>query len=278
MDSSPLPLQPLILTVAPNGARRTTRDHPALPLGAEAIGRDAARCRAAGAAMIHLHVRDAEGRHLLDAEAYGAAIAAVRREAGSDMLVQITTEAVGIYAPPAQMAVVDAVAPEAFSVAIREILADQASEPAAAAFLDRQARRGTLIQYIVYDLADLARFEALVDRGIVPRAGASVIYPLGRYSVGQVSAPSDLLPFLAACTRRLPWAVCAFGRREAACALTAAALDGHARVGFENNLWLPDGTLAADNANLVAVVAAAAAALGRPIATPDQARAIFRGG
>jgi 3-keto-5-aminohexanoate cleavage enzyme len=45
--------------------------------------------------------------------------------------------------------------------------------------------------------------------------------------------------------------VCAFGRREAACVVAAALLGGHIRVGFENNLLLPDGTLAGSNADLV---------------------------
>jgi 3-keto-5-aminohexanoate cleavage enzyme len=273
--ASPLPL---IVTVAPNGARRTRRDHPAIPLTPDEIGREAARCREAGAAMIHLHVRDADGRHVLDAAAYRAAIAAVRREAGADFLIQITTEAVGIFAPGAQMAVVGEVEPEAFSVALREILPNETLEPAVAGFLAGEAARGTLIQYILYDVADLQRFEALVARGIVPREHASELLVLGRYSVGQVSAPADLLPFLAARTLDMPWGVCAFGAREAACATLAATLDGHVRVGFENNIALPGGAFAPDNGALVAAVVDAATSFGRPIATPDQARALFRAG
>ena len=278
MERSVPEVTPLIVTVAPNGARRTRRDHPTIPLTAADIGVEAARCREAGAAMIHLHVRDADGGHVLDADAYGDAITAVRREAGADMLIQITTEAVGIYAPGAQMAVVGEVAPEAFSLALREILPNEALEVPVARFLAGEAAREALIQYILYDLADLARFEALVARGIVPTKNASVLYVLGRYTPGQVSAPTDLLPFLAAAEHDLPWAVCAFGRREAACAVAAAALDGHARVGFENNTALPDGTTAASNAPLVAAVVDAARAFGREIASPDAARAIFRRG
>lgn len=270
-------MPPLIVTVAPNGARRTKIDHPAIPLTADEIGREAAICREAGAAMIHLHVRDADGRHVLDASAYEDAIAAVKREAGADMLIQITTEAVGIYAPGAQMAVVGDVAPEAFSIALREILPNEALEPPVARFLAGEATRRTLIQYILYDTGDLARFESLLARGIVPPTDASVLYVLGRYTPGQVSAPTDLLPFLAAATHELPWAVCAFGAREAACTTAAAALGGHARVGFENNLAAPDGSPASGNAALVAAVATAARAFGRPIADPDTARTIFHG-
>ena len=278
MEKIATPVAPLIVTVAPNGARRTRKDHPTIPLTAGDIGREAALCREAGAAMIHLHVRDADGGHVLDAAAYGDAIAAVKREAGADMLIQITTEAVGIYAPGAQMEVVGDVAPEAFSLALREILPNETLEIPVARFLAGEAARDALIQYILYDVADLARFQALVARGIVPTKNASVLYVLGRYTPGQVSAPTDLLPFLQAATHDLPWAVCAFGRREAACAVAAAALDGHARVGFENNTALPDGTTASGNAPLVSAVVEAATAFGRTVASPDAARAIFRRG
>lgn len=268
---------PLILTVAPNGARRGKADHPHLPLTAAELAREAALCRDAGVAMIHIHVRDRDGRHSLDADAYRNAIAAVRREAGPDLLIQITTEAVGIHSPEAQMAVVGEVAPEAVSIAIREILPNPALEPVVARFLAAEARRGALIQYILYDLQDLAAFDALLDRGIIPAQGAAQLFVLGRYAGGQAGAPIDLPPLLSRRANALPWGVCAFGGREAACAVTAAALGGHARVGFENNLLLPDGAMAPDNAALVAVVAQAAQAIGLAIATPDQARRLFAG-
>ncbi|MGH6946299.1 MAG: 3-keto-5-aminohexanoate cleavage protein, partial [Kiloniellales bacterium] len=60
-----------------------------------------------------------------------------------------------------------------------------------------------------------------------------------------------------------------------ACALTATALGGHARVGFENNLYLPGGSIATDNAALVRSVAGGAAAIGRPVARADETRAVM---
>ena len=61
--------------------------------------------------------------------------------------------------------------------------------------------------------------------------------------------------------------------------MAAAASGGHVRVGFENNLYLPDGSLAADNAALVAHAAAAARVLGRPFADAGTVRRLFaRGG
>ncbi len=263
---------PAILAVAPNGARKTKADHPALPMTPEEIAATAAQCREAGAAMIHLHVRDPEGRHSLDVETYRTAIAAVRAAVGRDMIVQVTSEAVGLYGPEQQMAMVRELRPEAVSLAIREIVPDAASEGAAAAFLAWVAAERILPQYILYSEGDLSRFDDLVARGVVPGERQLVLFVLGRYTKGQTSEPRELMPFLAANTRDHLWSVCAFGPRETACAVAAAALGGHARVGFENNLHLPDGRLAPDNAALVAAVAKGLTAIGSRPAGADEAR------
>ena len=275
MTVSPPDWPPLILAVAPNGARKTRADHPALPIAPDEIAGTAAACLEAGAAMIHLHVRDRDEGHTLDVGAYQAAIAAVRGAVGDRLVIQATTEAVGIYRPEQQMAMVRELRPEAVSLAVRELVADEAAEPAAAEFFAWLREAGILPQFIVYSAEDLERFDALIDRGVVPEGRHFLLFVLGRYTAGQTSAPSDLLPFLAANRREHPWAVCAFGPRETACALAAATLGGHARVGFENNLCLPDGTVAPDNAALIAAAAAGAAAMGRPLADAAQARAMM---
>ena len=263
---------PVILAVAPNGARKTKADHPALPITAEEIAMTAAACREAGAAMIHLHVRDPDGRHSLDVETYRAAIAAVRAAVGRDLIVQVTSEAVGIYRPEEQMRMVRELKPEAVSLAVREIVPDEAAESAAAEFLAWALAEAILPQYILYSDEDLRRFDDLIARGIVPGERQVVLFVLGRYTKGQTSEPRELMPFLAANSRDHLWSVCAFGPRETACAVAAATLGGHARVGFENNLYLPDGSLAADNAALVAAVAEGLGAIGSRAASADEAR------
>jgi len=267
---------PLIVMVAPNGARKTAADHPAVPVTAAETARTAAACREAGAAMIHLHVRDRDQKHLLDADAYRETIDAVRQAAGPELIVQITTEAVGMYAPAEQMAVVRDVRPEAVSLAVRELCPDPSHEQAMAAFCQWMQQEAILPQYILYSGDDVARFGSLRAQGIIPDAQPFVLYVLGRYAAGQRSDPSDLLPFLqAAAGHDYVWSMCAFGQRESACALTAAALDGHVRVGFENNTLLADGSTAPDNAALVAQIAKGARLIGRPVASPAEARKIL---
>ena len=221
-------------------------------------------------------------KHSLDVGAYREATAAVRERLGDDLVIQVTSEAVGIYTPEQQMAMVRELTPEAVSLAIREILPDAAGEPEARAFLGWLGEAGILPQYILYDADDVMRMAALVAKGIVPKASASLLFVLGRYTPGQRSQPGDLLAFLGALQAApdlvdLPWAVCAFGPRETACATTAAALGGHARVGFENNMLLPSGERAGDNAETVAAAAAAVRAIGRPLADAATARRIMKG-
>jgi uncharacterized protein (DUF849 family) len=268
---------PLIITVAPNGARKTKADHPALPLSPAEIADAAEACLAAGASMIHLHVRDAEGGHTLSVDAYRAAIDALRERTGDRLIIQVTSEAVGIYAPEEQMAMVRELRPEAVSLALRELLPEGGDEARFADFARWLVEAAIMPQWILYSPEDVRRFQSLRGQGIIPDGYGVRLYVLGRYSAGQRSEPSDLLPFLAEAGGDDPWAICAFGPKEAAAALTAAALGGHARVGFENNMQLPDGGLAPDNAASVAAVAAGADAIGRPLADAATARAILRG-
>ncbi|MFZ5675271.1 MAG: 3-keto-5-aminohexanoate cleavage protein [Pseudomonadota bacterium] len=256
MAENPTALPPVSITNAPNGGRRGKADHPALPLTAGELARVAAECLASGAAMLHLHVRDGDGRHLLDADAYRQALGAIAAATGDRLALQITTEALGLYAPAEQMAVTKAVRPEAVSLALRELAPDAASEPDFATFLLWLRREKIMPQIILYSPEEAVRLAQMRERGMIPWQDVPVLYVLGRYSPGQLSHPSDLIAFIAPDAPRFRhWTTCAFGRHEAAAVTAGALLGGHVRVGFENNLQLPDGTTAASNAELVGVTA-----------------------
>lgn len=273
--------QPIAIAVAPNGARKTHADHPALPITPDELAACARQCVDAGAAMLHLHVRRPDGTHSLEPGDYRPAIAAVQRAVGDALVIQITTEAVGIYTPEQQMASVRALQPEAISAALRELAPDAAHEAEAARFFGELAAARTAIQYILYSADDVVRYRDLRTRDVLPDTPHWVLFVLGRYSAGQRSDPTDLLPFLQAwadggnLTANVPWAMCAFGPREAECALTAALLGGHARLGFENNMALPDGSTAPDNAALVTNLRRHLDALHRPLASAADLRSWF---
>lgn len=267
--------QPLIISVAPNGARRSKADHPALPISERELAATAASCRDAGAAMIHLHVRDSAGRHTLDPEVYRSATAVIRQAVGEDLIVQVTSEAVGMYRREEQMAMIRELRPEAVSLALREFIPDVADESSAGAFFAWLCKERIIPQYILYSAEEVHAFHELRRRGVVPGGHPFVLFVLGRYARGNQGEPGDLLPLLAVHESKCPWAVCSFGPLEAACTVTAAGLQGHTRVGFENNILLSDGSLAPDNAALVAQNVAAAALLGRDVADANKARELL---
>jgi len=264
---------PIAVAVAPNGGRRTKLDHPAIPLTVTELAVDAAACHEAGAAMIHAHVRDSQGGHLLDADTYQRAIVAIRQAVGHRLVIQITSESVGRYQPAAQMAVVRAVRPEAVSLALRELVPGPEHERDFAAFLLWLRAEHIIPQIILYAPADALRLADLQRRGLVPWASIPVLYVLGSYGAGRDSQPDDLLPFL---DPPMPgfthWMVCAFGAGEAGCLNAASLRGGHVRTGFENNLHLPAGTLASGNAALVRTVAAALQERGCPLQSADDLR------
>ena len=249
-----------MVMVAPNGARRQKSDHPNIPLSATDLADEALRCANAGASAIHLHVRDENGGHVLDADLYRQAIEAVRNKVGDRINIQITTEAVGIYTPEQQMAVVRDVVPDAVSIALKEIIPQQENEAEAKAFFIWMQENNVSPQFILYEGDEVTRFFDLQKKGVIPFAAPFLLFVLGRYAVNQQSEPADLNPFIKALDgRQLPWAVCAFGGREAECAAYASSLGGHVRVGFENNLYLPGGDVAERNSDIVAATVKAIA-------------------
>ncbi|WP_117191919.1 BKACE family enzyme [Rhizobium terrae] len=244
------------IMVAPTGARRTKADHPALPMTLREIVDCARACRAAGADAIHAHIRDDRGEHSLDIRRYGELVEALNREAPG-MTVQISTEAVGRYSPPEQMALVRTLRPPFVSVALRELIPGDDGAGTAGAFYRWCAQEHISVQHILYDAADVMRLASLQEAKLLPAGKLSVIYVLGRYSVTQESTPDDLVPFMEAAEAfaQVPdWMVCAFGRGETACLEAALRRSGKVRVGFENSLWHSDGSVAVSNTERVAAI------------------------
>lgn len=235
------------IMLAPNGARRTRADHPALPVSLAQVLEETLKARDAGAQALHLHLRDAQGRHLLDAAAYRKALALFDREMPG-FAVQITTESVGLYDAAFQRDLLRDLRPPAASVALREITSDGAWD-AARTTLREAIQDGCAVQAILYGAEDFD----LLHRLSLPQL-PQALFVLGRYSADQQSQPADLAPFIArmqADDLTLDWACCAFGRSEIACLKAAHAAGGKMRIGFENAIHRADGTLARDNAERV---------------------------
>ena len=242
------------IMVAPNGARRTTQDHPAVPVTDQELMDTAVACFDAGARALHAHIRTSEQIHLLDAERYETLIQSLG-ERLPNLQVQVTSEAAGIYESDAQIDLLSRLKAPWVSVAIREILRSQ--EPHTLQPFFKQLLDKSRVQFILYDADDFQTLTSLVEREIIQTESLEVLYVLGRYSANQESTPDQLDPFLA-CRDRAPTHVkpigemiCAFGRGQIPCLLRAASEGMDLRIGFENGVWLPNGEIAENNAALV---------------------------
>ncbi|MDA5556646.1 3-keto-5-aminohexanoate cleavage protein [Shimia sp. MMG029] len=254
--------EPLKITVAPNGARRGRIDHPALPITTDQIALTAQKCAIAGADEIHLHVRTDAGKHSLDAQRYREAMAAIAKIA-PELSVQITTESAGIFDVKDQFDVLKSLVPDAASISVREMARDERLAREVYAFV-REAN--VYVQHILYSYEDIDLLATLQASGQVERSGCDVLLVLGRYAPPRLAEVSELAPFVSAVANVADrWTVCAFGKNEQAVAEEAIRLGGHVRIGFENNIHRPDGSLAEDNAENIRPVVNIAHALGRPL-------------
>jgi 3-keto-5-aminohexanoate cleavage enzyme len=268
---------PTFIAVAPNGGRRSKADHPALPITPEESAAAARAAQAAGAAMIHLHVRDAQGRHSLDPGLYREAIAAVRDAVGPRMVIQITTESIGMYAPEEQVAVVKAVKPEAVSVALREIAPQESDAKRLSDLLAFCDHERIAPQIIAFDRGDADRLARWVQARVIDGRTTSVLFVGGRYTTPPTFAqPSELVPMIESCGDLFrDFMVCAFGPREVGCGVLSGLLGGHVRCGFENNVVLPNGETAPDNAAIVAAQARALVGAGLRIGDSIALRSLW---
>ena len=111
--------RPTIIMPAPNGARKVKTDHPQLPVSIDETIAAAKACHAEGASILHAHVRGDQNEHVLDVARYKTLLAGLREQV-PDMLVQVTTEAVGIYSPQQQYDDIDLLGVELDEPAVLE--------------------------------------------------------------------------------------------------------------------------------------------------------------
>jgi uncharacterized protein (DUF849 family) len=247
-------------------------EHECLPITSHQIAECASSLAEESVAVLHMHVRDEDNQHALDAARYRDATAAVRSVVGDKMIVQITTEAVGRFQPDEQMQVVRELRPEAVSLALRELCPDETAEPVAGAFFEWLVSERIWPQYILYSIQDVLRFDRLQRKGLFADDYPFCMLVLGQYAEGREGKVSDLVRMLKAGAGAYPWSVCCFGKDENAAALHAASAGGHVRLGFENNMLLLDGSVARDNSVLIAQFNETRDDSSRQAATADEIR------
>jgi uncharacterized protein (DUF849 family) len=268
---------PFIIMAAPNGARRQKTDHPALPITPRELADCAVQVYDAGASILHLHVRDENKQHSLDVERYRAAITAIRDAVGDDLIIQVTSEAVGQYNRYEQMDMVRCLKPQAVSLALREICPTDEELGETETFIRWMTNERIFPQYILYNERDYERFESFRNKGIFCDDSPFVLFVLGRYQSAEspenVSSINLLNKIQQAC---FPWTVCGFAKNEERAIAYAAKGGGHIRVGFENNILHKNKTLLEDHAQMIKVCVKVAQREGRATASPIDVKNILK--
>lgn len=237
--------------VAPNGARRGKEDHANIPLTLDELVRTARACQTAGADGIHLHIRDPDGKHLLDVEGYQKLLDELQAQTPS-LYLQVTSEAAGIYNTIEQQKLVQDLCPKHVSVALREMVRVDNDWHAATEFYKWAILQQTDIQHILYSPEELKTFLAAVSSGKIPGQHHLLQFVLGSYDGAKVSDPSQITQFTdllssAQSSLTFDWMLCAFGPEETDCLVETIKNGGKVRIGFENSLWNADGSKAQSN-------------------------------
>jgi len=266
-------MDPLIVTVAPVGAELTPEQTPHLAVKPEQLGDVAAKCQQAGASIIHVHCRNDDGSNTHDTGRFKEAYDQIR--ARSDLIVQFSTGGAIGMSPEERAGVLD-LHPEMATLTCGSVnFGDDIFEnsfPIMRGIAKQIDAFGVTPELEVFDLGHIANAKRLAQEGAI-RLPAHVDFVLG--VPGALDASVE---HLIDCVRSLPpdctWSVAGIGRMQLVLAAVAVAMGGHVRVGLEDNLYYEKGRLAR-NEELVARVVRIAGELGRPVATPDQARQVL---
>jgi 3-keto-5-aminohexanoate cleavage enzyme len=263
-----------VITVAPTGAESQKDANPALPVTLSELVEAARACRGAGAAMIHVHIRDDEGRPTLDLGRLRETVAAVRE--ATDLIVQLSTGGAVTDPFEERLAVLDA-APDACSLTTGTVnFGDEVFHnpwPFVVELYQRTQALGILPEFELFELGHVAALNRLLDEYGPPAGGhVHADFVLG-VPGGMPGTAASLLAGVAMLPAGATWSATGIGRTSMPVLLAALSMGGHLRVGMEDTLTYGPKRPARDNAELVERAARLAAEAFRPAAAPDEARA-----
>lgn len=266
-------MDPLIITVAPVGAELTPDQTPHLAVTPKALGEVARKVREAGASMIHVHCRNDDGSNTHDVARFKAAYEAIREQ--SDLIVQFSTGgAIGMT--PEERASVLQLRPEMATLTCGTVnFGDDVFEnsfPIMRGILQKMHEYGVRPELEIFDKGHISNARRLEKEGLLTFP-QHVDFVLG-VPGGLDATVQNLGDLVDSLPKGCTWSVAGIGRMQLPMAMTALAMGGHVRVGLEDNMYYSKGHLAT-NEELVARVVRLAGELGRPVATPDEARQIL---
>jgi 3-keto-5-aminohexanoate cleavage enzyme len=278
-DSTRRPARPVpgtLITVAPTGAELQKAAVPALPVTLDELVTTAKECQAAGAAVIHVHIRDGRAQPTLDAGRLTDTVQALRES--TDLIVQLSTGGAVTDPLDRRLAVLDA-APDACSLTCGTVnFGDdvfQNSWPFIRELYARTQQLGVVPEFELFDLGHIATLHRLLGELGAPAGGHVHCDLVLGVPGGMPGDPATLVAAVAALPAGATWAATGIGRTSLPVMLAALAAGGHLRVGLEDTTSFARGRPATGNAELVARAASLADLAQRPAMTPAAARAML---
>jgi 3-keto-5-aminohexanoate cleavage enzyme len=264
----------LIITVALNGSVPTKNHNLHVPITPDEIAESAVLCQKAGASIVHIHARDAQGKPSLDPDIFQRTHQLISER--TDLIVQISTGARAGYDIEARSAAIRRIRPEMASLTTGsmnfpdQVYANSFEVVEALATLMKES--GTKPEMEIFESGMIDNALLLVAQGL---AEPPLHFDFVLGSRGSQPATPRILLFLSeSIPKDASWTVAAIGRNQLPMAVMAIPMGGHVRVGLEDNIYYRRGELAT-NEQLVARIVRIATEAERPVATPDEARDIL---
>jgi uncharacterized protein (DUF849 family) len=264
----------LLITVAPTGAETAKADCPQLPTTLEELVATARECEAAGAGMIHVHIRDDDHRPTLDLVRLTDTVAALHE--ATDLVVQLSTGG-SVHDPlDHRLKVLDA-EPDSCSLTMGTTnFGDDVFSnpwPFVCELYQLSQERGVVPEFELFDLGHVAALERLLGKyGLPPGGRVHVDFVMG-VPGGMPGTAAALVAGVAALPAEVTsWSATGIGRSTLPVMLASLAQGGHLRVGMEDVLTLARGVPVESNAQLVARAVEAGAVAQRVPMTTAQTR------
>jgi 3-keto-5-aminohexanoate cleavage enzyme len=262
-----------MITVAPTGAEHEKSAVPALPASLDELVTTAKECREAGAAVIHVHIRDEAARPTLDLDRLTDTVHALRE--ATDLIVQLSTGGAVTDPYERRLAVLDA-APDGCSLTCGTVNFGDDVFMNPWGFMSelyvKTQERGIVPEFELFDLGHVASLHRLLDKYGAPYGGHVHCDLVMGVPGGMPGDAATLVQAVAALPAGATWSATGIGRTSLPVMLAAMAAGGHLRVGIEDTVTFSRGRPVVSNAELVERAAAVADLAQRPAMTPEQAR------
>ena len=267
----------LLITVAPTGAETTKADCPQLPTTIEELVATAQECEAAGAAMIHVHIRDDEHRPTLDAARLKETVAALREH--TSLVVQLSTGG-SVHDPlDARLRVLDA-EPDSCSLTMGTTnFGDDVFSnpwPFICELYQLSQERRIVPEFELFDLGHVQALHRLLDKFGLPYGGKVHCDLVMGVPGGMPGTADALVAGVAALPDAVTsWSATGVGRSTLPVMLAALAKGGHLRVGMEDVLTISRGVPVESNAQLVERAVELGRIVQRTPMSPAEARTLL---